>query len=68
MNRSELLNGEVQFVIMLGKAVFEGRTIPCISLEGQKVFHSGYDPEEKELHDIEILMQITKGMVKGINE
>ena len=54
----------MQFVIMLGKAVFEGRTIPCISLEGQKVFHSGYDPEEKELHDIEMLMQITKGTVK----
>lgn len=43
-----------------GKAVFEGRTIPCISLEGQKAFHSGYELKEKDLHDIEILEQITK--------
>ena len=43
-----------------GKAVFERRTIPCISLEGQKVFHSGYDPKEKDLHDMKILKQITK--------
>ena len=43
-----------------GKAVFEKRTIPCISLEGQKVFHSGYDPKEKDLHDMKILQQITK--------
>lgn len=47
-----------------GKAVFEGRTIPCISLEGQKAFHSGYELKEKDLHDIEILEQITKGTVK----
>ena len=31
------------------------RKIPCISLEGQKVFHSGYEPREKDLHDIQIL-------------
>ena len=42
-----------------GKAVFEGRTIPCISLEGQKVFHSGYDLKEKDIHDINILDQLT---------
>jgi hypothetical protein len=38
-----------------GTTVFEGRKIPCISLEGQKVFHSGYEPREKDLHDIQIL-------------
>ena len=43
-----------------------GRTIPCISLEGQKVFHSGYDPKEKDLHDIKILEQITKE-TRGMN-
>ena len=38
-----------------GTTVFEGRKILCISLEGQKVFHSGYEPREKDLHDIQIL-------------
>ena len=27
-----------------GSVFFEGKTIPCISLKGQKVFHSGYVP------------------------
>lgn len=36
------------------------RAIPCISLEGQKVFHSGYESREKDLHDIRILNMITK--------
>lgn len=38
-----------------GCTVFSGRTIHCISLEGQKAFHSGYEPREKDLHDIKIL-------------
>ena len=46
-----------------GKAVFKGRIIPCISPEGQKVFHSGYDPREKDLHDMKILNQITKDII-----
>ena len=36
------------------------REIPCISLEGQKVFHSGYEPRETDLHDIRILDMIRK--------
>ena len=43
-----------------GTTVFEGREIPCISLEGQKVFHSVYEPREIDLHDIRILDMITK--------
>ena len=43
-----------------GTTVFEGREIPCISLEGQKVFHSGYEPRETDLHDIRILDMIRK--------
>ena len=30
-----------------GSVFFEGKTIPCISLKGQKVFHSGYELEIK---------------------
>ena len=35
--------------------VFEGRPIPCISLKGQKIFHSGYELRDKDKHDISIL-------------
>lgn len=41
-----------------GIAVFDGRKIPCISLEGQKVFHSGYELRDKDLHDLDILKRI----------
>lgn len=43
-----------------GKAAFEGITIPCISLKGQKVFHSGYELREKDIHDLAILESIPK--------
>lgn len=36
-------------------ASFEGYKIPCISLKGQKVFHSGYESRDKDVHDISIL-------------
>lgn len=35
-----------------GNAVFEGRNIPCISAEGQKIFHTGYELREIDKHDI----------------
>ena len=41
-------------------AVFEGRIIPCISLKGQKLFHSGYEIRDKDRHDISILESIEK--------
>ena len=34
---------------------FEGKIIPCISLKGQKIFHTGYELREKDKHDILIL-------------
>ena len=40
-----------------GTAVFEGRSIPCISAKGQQVFHSGYDLREKDIHDLSIIKQ-----------
>lgn len=33
-------------------AFFEEKKIPCISLEGQKVFHSGYKLRDKDKHDV----------------
>lgn len=33
-------------------AVFEGRTVPCISLKGQKLFHTGYELRDVDHHDI----------------
>ncbi|XBX07737.1 hypothetical protein QMP26_06230 [Enterocloster clostridioformis] len=38
-----------------GSAVFEGRTIPCISAKGQKIFHTGYEFREVDKHDIRII-------------
>ncbi len=34
---------------------FEDRIIACISLDGQLHFHSGYEPREKDLIDLQIL-------------
>lgn len=36
-------------------ASFEGRIIPCISAEAQKLFHSGYELREKDRIDIQNL-------------
>ena len=43
---------------LFGNAVFEGKTIPCISVKGQKIFHSGYDLRDKDKHDISILEKL----------
>ncbi|EPB8176985.1 lincosamide nucleotidyltransferase Lnu(A) [Clostridium perfringens] len=36
-------------------AIFDGKTIPCISLKGQKIFHSCYELRDKDKHYISIL-------------
>lgn len=38
--------------------LFEKRKIPCISLEGQFLFHTGYEPREKDLIDLQNLNTI----------
>lgn len=43
-----------------GHADFEGKKIPCISVKGQKIFHSGYELRDKDKHDILILEGISK--------
>lgn len=43
-----------------GSAIFEGKTIPCISAKGQKVFHTGYELREVDKQDIEIIDQLLK--------
>ena len=41
-------------------AIFEGKTIPCISLKGQKIFHSGYELRDKDKQDIAVLESISR--------
>lgn len=43
-----------------GSAIFEGRTIPCISVKGQKVFHTGYELREVDKHDIKMIENLLK--------
>lgn len=38
-----------------GSAIFNDKSIPCISLKGQKIFHTGYELREVDRHDLEIL-------------
>ena len=45
---------------LFGNAVFEGKTIPCISVKGQKIFHSGYELRDKDKHDILILENVSE--------
>lgn len=37
------------------ESIFEGRIIPYISVEGQKLFHSGYELREVDKRDMETL-------------
>lgn len=41
-------------------AIFEGKTISCISLKGQKIFHSGYELRDKDKQDIAVLESISR--------
>lgn len=34
---------------------YKGRKIPCISLKGQNLFHTGYELRDVDVHDIEVL-------------
>ena len=43
---------------LFGSAVFAGRTIPCISLKGQRLFHTGYELRKKDIHDLDILFEL----------
>ena len=45
---------------LFSNAVFEGKIVPCISLKGQKLFHSGYELRDKDRHDISVLESIEK--------
>ena len=45
---------------LFGHAVFAGRTIPCISVKGQRLFHTGYALREKDKHDLAILERMSK--------
>ena len=40
------------------EAILEGRMIPCISLKGQKIFHTGYELRAKDIHDLALLNEM----------
>lgn len=40
---------------------FVGEAIPCISLKAQKIFHSFYEPREKDLLDLAVLESLAEG-------
>lgn len=46
-----------------GYSLFEGRIIPCMSLKGQKIFHSGYELREKDVHDLAILNGLSEKLM-----
>lgn len=39
-------------------AVFAGRSVPCLSAEAQRLFHTGYEQREKDRIDMENLARI----------
>lgn len=45
---------------IFGKTLFDGKVIPCISLKGQKLFHSGYELRDKDERDILILDKLSE--------
>lgn len=45
---------------LFDRVSFGGKTIPCISLKGQKLFHSGYELREKDIHDLAILEKLSE--------
>lgn len=45
-------------------ANFNGRSVPCISLKGQKLFHTGYELREVDKHDIKIINQLERNRQK----
>lgn len=40
---------------------FMGKAIPCISLKAQKIFHSFYEPRDKDLLDLAVLERLAEG-------
>ncbi len=57
--QADLQGGWYEFLPdYFGEAILDGRTIPCISLKGQKMFHSGYELRDKDIHDLFILNAI----------
>lgn len=44
-----------------GETIFEGRRIRCITLEAQLLFHTGYEPQAKDLFDLLTLRRLAEG-------
>ena len=44
---------------IFGSAAFNGRSVPCISAKGQKLFHTGYELREVDKHDMDIIEKLS---------
>ena len=44
-----------------GTGLVAGRRVPCLSVEQQVRFHSGYEPREEDLHDLALLRALRAG-------
>jgi len=61
--QADLAGGWYEFEAdYFGNAIFENKNIPCISVKGQKIFHSGYELREVDKHDIEIIEKLLKSI------
>lgn len=38
--------------------IVEGRVVGCLSVEQQRLFHTGYEPRDVDLHDLALLAQL----------
>lgn len=43
-----------------GCGIYEGKTIPCISAKGQRIFHTGYELREVDRQDLKIIEGLLK--------
>lgn len=59
--QADLEGGWYEFEVdYFGSAIFEGKTISCISVKGQKLFHTEYELREVDKHDTEIIENLLK--------
>ncbi|WP_425459374.1 nucleotidyltransferase domain-containing protein [Flexivirga caeni] len=44
---------------------FDVRSVPCLSLEQQELFHRGYEPRAKDEHDLRLLATLRQQPLAG---
>lgn len=57
--QSGLDGGELEYpASAFTRGTVEGRTVGCLSAAQQRIFHSGYEPRDVDLHDLALLAQL----------